>query len=184
MNPTERIEIPHSKGKLVKLLLLSLAFVAAGAWLLLSRPESDRSIFNDPAARSVAGGLSILFFGWSGFFFARKLSDKRPAFIIDRNGIEDNSSAFPNGFVPWTDIAGYSTVRVMNQQFLIISVHNPEQYLARQTSFLGKQGARQNYKRYGSPLALSSNALPYNLHELESLLRLKRAEYTNNRVTG
>jgi hypothetical protein len=170
-------EIPLSKGKLVKGLIASVAFVCIGAWLLLFRPESGNPVFNNPLVKYGAAILSIVFFGWAGFYFARKLRDRRPGLIIDRHGIVDNSSAVPLGLLPWQDIQAFKSIKVGRQQFIVIVVNNPEVYMARETSFIQKQGMKYNRKMYGSPLVMTANGLQTNTEELLDILNKKLSAY-------
>jgi hypothetical protein len=124
------INIPLSKGKLIKGLIGSIIFVLIGSWLLIYQPEIGNPIFDNPVVKYGASVASILFFGFGIIYFSIKITDKKPGIIIDDSGILDNSSAVSTGPIPWTDIERFSIVKVMKQEFLVIGVNNPEFYIS------------------------------------------------------
>ncbi|GAB4093309.1 STM3941 family protein [Flaviaesturariibacter terrae] len=167
----QRIEIPLSKKKMARLLLLAIVFVAGGAWMLAYSGETSNFLLSNPVVKNSVAVAAILFFGWSAFFFVRKLSDKRPGFVIDAAGVQDNTSGVAFGQLPWTDISGFSRASVYNQEFLIIHVFDPERYLEQATGRVQRMSMSFNLKQYGSPFAVSANTLTCSLAELEKLLR-------------
>jgi len=65
----------------------------------------------------------------------------------------------------------------MNQKFLIFIVRNPQDYLDRVANPLKRNVMKMNYKTYGSPISISSNALQTNFDDLYKLLIKKMNEY-------
>lgn len=171
------VKIFHSKRKLIKGLIASIIFVLIGFWLLVYKPNTSNHVVNNPVVKYGAAITSILLFGFGIFYFATKLTDKKPGITIDDEGILDNSSAVAIGLIPWVDIKQFATVRVIKQEFLIIVVNNPDYYLAQQKNFLKKKGMEYNYNHYGSPLAISTNGLKCNVEELITILERKLSEY-------
>lgn len=163
-------EIPLSKGKLVKGLATSILFVAAGTWILLSESVTARGPLSLPGLRYLVGIAAIIVFAVLAVMFAIKLKDNKPGFVIDENGVIDNSGALAAGFIPWTDIQQFSTVKLMKQEFLVIEVRNPLYYIHQQKSILKKKGMQYNFKNYGSPIAISTNTLKCKLPELLTML--------------
>lgn len=178
MQQQKVIEIPLSKGKLVKGLVTSIVFVAAGVWILLNENVTARGPLSLPVLRYLVGIASVVVFAALGALYLFKLKDTRPGFVIDENGIIDNSGALAAGFVPWTDIHHFSTVKMMKQEFLVIGVNNPLYYLHQQKSVLRKKGMQYNYKNYGSPIAISTNTLKCKLPELLAMLEERQADRT------
>lgn len=171
MKTTEHIEIPLSKGKLTKMLIGSIAFVALGLWFVISPPTIKNRIFINPILILVVGIASILFFGLCAVMIFRKLQDNKAGLIIDKVGITDNASGISAGSIPWNDIKEIKTLRVMNQKFLMILVYNPTDYIGRQTNVIKRKGAEMNYKNYGSPISISANSLKCNFDELRIILQ-------------
>lgn len=170
MHQRKVIEIPLSKGKLVKGLVTSIVFVAAGAWILLDESVTARGPLSVAGLRYLIGVAAIVVFAALGILYLFKLRDKKPGFVIDENGIIDNSGALAAGFVPWTDIQQFSTVKLMKQEFLVIEVRNPLYYIHQQKGILKKKGMQYNFKNYGSPIAISTNTLKCKLPELLTML--------------
>jgi hypothetical protein len=177
MAQTEQIEIPLSKTKMTMTFLGSLAFVGLGLWFLINPPKSNHWLFGNPTLIFVAGLASVLFFGLVAIIIFRKFSDKKAGLIISRLGITDNSSGVSAGLIPWTDIQEIKVSQVMNQKFLMFIVSNPQDYLNTVTNPLKRNAMKMNYKTYGSPISISSNALQTNFDDLQRLLVQKMNEY-------
>lgn len=111
-------------------------------------------------------------------FNNKKLFDKKAGIIIDSNGIMDNSSATSVGLIKWNDITGIKIKRVITTKFLLISVSNPEEYIAKSKSKMTSKLMRQNMKISGTPINITSSALKYNFKELEKIVR---AEFEKNK---
>jgi hypothetical protein len=170
MPNAQSISIPLSKSKLTKGLSGCILFVLASLWILLYQPAGSNPVFNNPLLKYGAAVSGILFFGWGIIYFSRKLADKKPGMIIDDEGLFDNSSAAAVGRIPWENITRVVTTQVMNQQFLIIVVNNPEHYINEQHNVIKKKGMIYNFKHYGSPIAITAGGLKCNLSELLEML--------------
>jgi hypothetical protein len=170
MNPNKIVEIPLSKGKLIKGFAGSVIFVAASIWMLTTDSSSGRGLLSSPMIKYSIAVTGIVFFGFLGVMYLFKLRDRKPGLVIDENGIIDNSGGLAAGFIPWTDIENFSIEKVMKQQFLVIAVKNPEFYIENQKSILKKKGMQYNLRSYGSPIAISTNTLNCKLPELLNLL--------------
>lgn len=177
MTQDEKIEIPFSKQKMLMTLLGSIAFVGLGIWFLINPPKISNPIFVNPTLIFIVGLTSVLFFGLAAVTIFRKFSDKKPGLIISRHGITDNSSVVSAGLIPWTDIQEIKISQVMSQKFLMFIVSNPQDYLDKVTNPLKRIAMKMNYKTYGSPISISSNALRTNFNELQNLLVEKMNEY-------
>lgn len=177
MTQDEKIEIPLSKQKMLLTLLGSIAFVGLGIWFLINPPKSSNPSFGNPILIFILGLASVLFFGLVAVTIFRKFSDKKPGLVISRHGITDNSSGVSAGLIPWTDIQEIKTSQVMSQKFIMFIVSNPEEYLDKVTNPIKRNAMKMNYKTYGSPISISSNALKTNFDELQKLLEDKMNEY-------
>jgi hypothetical protein len=170
MNQNKIVEIPLSKGKLVKGFAGSAIFVAVSIWILTTDQTSRGSLLSNPVLKYGIAIAGIVFFGFLAVLYLFKLRDKKPGLVIDENGIIDNSGGLAAGFIPWSDILKFTIQKVMKQQFLVITVRNPEYYINNQKSVLKKKGMEYNFKNYGSPVAISTNTLNCKLPELLHLL--------------
>lgn len=155
----------------------SLAFVGLGLWFLINPPKSNHWLFGNPTLIFVAGLASVLLFGLVAITIFRKFSDKKAGLIISKDGITDNSSGVSAGLIPWADIQEIKVSQVMNQKFLMFIVSNPQDYLDKVKNPLKRNAMKMNYKTYGSPISISSNALKTNFDDLQKLLVEKMNEY-------
>ncbi len=117
---TQKIEIPISKEKLIKLLIGSLVFLGIGFWFVIGKPTINNAIFSNPTAVFGLGMVSIIFSTFSIFIMLKKLKDTKPGLVIDETGVTDNSSGVSAGHIPWGDITAIKTTQVFNQKFLMI----------------------------------------------------------------
>jgi hypothetical protein len=131
----------------------------------------------NPTVIFIVGLASVLFFGLVAITIFRKLSDKKPGLIINRQGIIDNSSGVSAGLILWTDIEDIKVSQAMNQKFLMFIVKNPQAYLNKVTNPLKRKGMEMNYRTYGSPISISANSLQINFDNLYSLLTEKLKVY-------
>ena len=177
MTKEEQIEIPLSKTKMIMTFLGSLVFVGLGLWFLTNPPKSNHWLFGNPTIVFIIGLASVLFFGIVATIIIRKFSDKKPGLIISRQGVTDNSSGVSAGLIPWSDIQEIKISQVMNQKFLMLIVRNPQYYFENVTNPVKRNMMKMNYKTYGSPISISSNALETNFDDLQKLLIEKMNEY-------
>ncbi|PJE46011.1 MAG: hypothetical protein CUR34_11485 [Sediminibacterium sp.] len=177
MTKEEEIEIPLSKTKMILTFLGSIMFVGLGLWFLINPPKSNHWLFGNPTVIFITGIASVIFFGLVSITIFRKFSDKKPGLTINRQGIFDNSSGVSAGLIPWTDIQEIKISQVMSQKFLMLIVSNPEDYLEKVTNPLKRNAMKMNYKTYGSPISISSNALKTNFDDLHKMLIDKMKEY-------
>lgn len=177
MTKKEQIEIPLSKTKMVLTFLGSLMFVGLGIWFLINPLKSGHWLFGNTNLIFIAGLASVMFFGLVAVTIFRKFSDKKPGLTINRQGVIDNSSGVSAGLIPWTDIQEIKIFQVMNQKFMMFIVTNPEDYLEKVKNPLKRNAMKMNYKTYGSPISIASNALQTNFDDLHKLLINKMNEY-------
>ena len=177
MTQDEQIEIPLSKKKMVFTFLGAIVFVGLGIWLLVNPPKISNPIFGNPTVILIVGLASIIFFGLAGAIIFRKFLDKKPGLTISKEGITDNSSGVSAGLIPWSDIHEIKVSQVMSQKFLMLVVNNPQDYLDKVANPLKRNAMNINYKTYGSPISISSNALQTNFNDLQRLLTEKLKEY-------
>ena len=177
MTTEEQIEIPLSKMKMTLTFLGSLTFVGLGFWFLIYPPKSNNLLFGNQIVIFVAGLSSVIFFGLIAITIFRKFLDKKPGLIISRQGVTDNSSGVSAGLILWSDIQEIKISQVMDTKFLMLIVRNPQDYLDTITNPLKRNMMKMNYKKHGSPISISSNALETNFDNLQKLLIEKMNEY-------
>jgi hypothetical protein len=167
LNVEDEKRIALSKSKLRLLFVGSILFVAMGIWMVqLDVADIEaHSRYNNPVMMHGIGVVAILFFGLCAVFGARKLLDKRPGLILNSAGLLDNSSAVAAGFVPWSEVVGFSIFEVQHQKTLVVRVREPERYIAAGGMFK-RMLNRMNYKLCGSAVVISVNSLKLSFDEL------------------
>jgi hypothetical protein len=171
------MEIAFNKKKLVKLIIGALLLTAGALWMLISQPQTSNAVFNNPLVKNGAAILGLLL-GPVGFYIViKKWRDKKPGLIIDDTGITDNSSGVSAGLIPWKDINEIRETKIFRQQFLMLIVQNPEEYINRQPNGLKRKGMESNYKHFGSPISISVNALDCKFYELKNMLQKRLADF-------
>lgn len=173
--------IELSKTKLRMLVLGSVIFVAMGLWMV--QPDSaqiaGRHHYNSPVLMYGIGVIVILFFGFCGVVGIRKLFDKKPGLTLNAAGIHDNSSAVAAGFVPWSEITGFSIFEMQNQKTLVINVIDPQRYIMAGGAFK-RMLNKMNYKMCGSPVVISANSLKFGFDELLKICNSYLYKYQKN----
>ncbi len=147
------------------LTLAALGFVALGfrMWTLTGMQGETGSFYN----RSV-GLITIIFLGFCSFYGIIKLSDPRPGLIIFRNGLLDNSSGMGCQFIQWSEIVKFDIVKIQTTKFILIFVHNPQDFINRARLFQ-RFWMKMNKRIYGTPLSISSLALNCDFNTLNDL---------------
>jgi hypothetical protein len=174
------IRISLHKGKLLKLLVFSIIFLAAGLWMIIAQPQISNPVFNNIFIKVIAAYGSAIMGLLGIYFFTKKLFDKRPGIIIDSRGLTDNSGAISVGLIPWNDIDEIfeSTVQASlasKQRFITIGLKNPDKYILAETNFLKRKMMSLNLRSYGSPVHVTTNGLNIK-HEVLLQLMIENLE--------
>lgn len=174
----DELVIELSKSKAVLLILIALAGVAGGIWLL---SMDERTIardlpIEDPLFVHGVGIACIVFSGLCSILAVRKFFDKRPGLVLNSTGIIDNSSGIAAGFIPWSEITGAEIYKFQRQKMLIVKVRNPEEFIQR-GNLLKRITVRMSHKMCGSPIGITANTLNINFDKLLSLFTQYQQKY-------
>jgi hypothetical protein len=164
---TDELAIELSKSKIVLMIVGAFGFIAIGAWMSLEDAQSiarDTPIF-DPQLVHGVGIAGIVFSSLGVILATKKLFDKRPGLVLNSAGIIDNSSGVAAGFIPWSEIVGAEIFEVHRQKMLIITLRDPEKYIARGNLFK-RIASKTGYKMCGSPISITSTTLKISFPEL------------------
>jgi hypothetical protein len=142
---TENLIYYNSRWRYGMLVLIGLAFVAMGLWMIVADGEW------------LIGLLSIVFFGACAGVGVWQFLDTRPRLQITDEGILDRTLAI--GLIPWTDITGAYVHAVKQEYFICLHLRNEENYITR-LSLLGR-------KLIAANRALGFTALSINLSGVE-----------------
>jgi len=117
------------------------------------------------------GSLVAGFFGLcTGFLLFRLVADRRPALVLSADGLTDNSSAFPAGFIAWSEVDG---VRA-EPRWVAVHLRDPERALARQPGWRRKL-MRWNSGMFGGHVFINNNAVAMQPEELVRLINERRS---------
>ena len=68
------------------------------------------------------------------------------------------------------DISQIRTLEIASTKIMMIDTDKPEKYIERAKNGLSKRIMKANYKMYGSPISITSNALKMKYDDLEKLI--------------
>lgn len=114
------IVLGPSRGRLVLLLLVALAFVFGGAVMVITGRDLETTL---------TGWASIVFFGGGGAVFVTQLIDARPRIVLNDAGVFDRSLRV--GVVPWCEILGAEVRDVASNRFIALRLRDPHAFTAR-----------------------------------------------------
>ena len=128
----ETFTINFSRKKVLYLLLYSNIFLIAGLIFFFKNSEiaNEFSKLNNTTLNKVFGVFILLIWLVAVLHLIKTYFSKKPGFIVDENGITNNSSAFPTKLFPWKDINSVE-IRTQklpigpSQQYLTIKFKNP-----------------------------------------------------------
>ncbi len=175
MTVPEETAIPLSRGKTTLLVLMSIAFILLGVWVIQMRDAQLPPDYDPLFVRGVALAC-IVFFGACGLVGLRKLFDGRPGLQFTPAGIVDNSSGVSVGLVPWSDVTGLGIFQVGRTRSIVVKVADPEKYAA-VGGPLRRPLNKANIKLCGSPVVVTSSTLKISFDELYALFEAYLARY-------
>ncbi|GGA81429.1 STM3941 family protein [Ornithinibacillus halotolerans] len=126
------IVIYAKKGKLVLYGILCILFVLVSG-LLLVVGLGDSS--NDRWKLIIIGGIGFIFFGLCMIYWIKSMLKRKPAIILNNEGIIDQSTYIGAGLVKWSEIADVDFVNFGGQTYLGIYTIDPELIINRSTPF-------------------------------------------------
>jgi len=150
--PSEERVIPLSKTNLATRLICGFVLIVVSFWLLALNLEAIESgdRYRNPvviAAGATALVLIMLFFSSNHI---KLLFDNTPGFVINPDGIHDNSHASAFGFIPWVDVSGITRFKVHKHWHVAILVRDVDKYLTGNVFVKSKRKA--HLKAAGTPI--------------------------------
>lgn len=171
----EKVEIYTSRKKSIHLLIFSLIGVITGFYLIINANNITRFNFEGTLYLRSFASIIIFFFGAGLYVSAKPFIKNKPLLIIDEVGINvDQSKSL---IIRWNNVTGFSEESMLDQQFIIIRVNNPEYWIESENSWIRKKFMKYNFNNYGSPFNLSTNSMKINHRELMRLLNENFKKY-------
>ena len=185
---TDSIIIYSQKNRLVFFLFISLAFLAAGLFMLFYTDQISSSAFarvvflGSSALIKIAGILISLLSGAAAFRYLKLLFDSKPLLLVNQEGISDYSSLSALGFIPWEDIADVQLTDYSNNLFISLVLKEDEPYLAKM-NWLQKRMSKINQSmtanESGSPSPLIFISLSASKAEPQTVFQQIKAGYAD-----
>jgi len=161
--------IKHSRRKLALLLISPCAFLACGYWLA-AYAHVVANFLGLPSAFVRGLGLAAFIVGLvAAFGIFRMLFNSAPGLVLDNRGVTDNSTIFPAGFVPWSNISGFEAARKGRVAIIYVLLKDAKQYIASRGPFMRVVLAAAS-RLYASPVAIRPGTLHVQLQELVPLM--------------
>src|SRR4026208_2291892 len=149
--------------KRTKLLLLAagaLMFVVLGIYLAQNQESMGVSLWKV----IIASYVGVPFFSLCLVYAIYRLAVRRPAVVVNHEGIFDNASVAGAGLLRWEEIANIFPYDYMGQRMLGINLVNEAAILARQPAI--KRALTRMNKKIAAPFAIPQNPLPISVGEL------------------
>jgi hypothetical protein len=120
------------RGKQILYGILCLIFVMVSGLLLMIGFEENGS---DSLKFMIGGAVGFIFFGLCMVYWVKSMVKRKPALIINREGILDQSTYIGAGLVKWDEIVDVDLVNFGGQTYLGIYTVDPELIINRSSPF-------------------------------------------------
>lgn len=127
----KELVIYPKKGKMILYGIGCLIFVAIGVILFLIGlidNGSDRLTF------LLIGGVAFVFFGLCMVYWVKTMAKRKPAIIINQEGITDQSTYIAAGLIRWEEIEDIDFIQFGGQTYLGIFTKDPDLIVNRSSS--------------------------------------------------
>jgi hypothetical protein len=151
----EAVIIRIDKAKVALIVFGGLIFVGGGVWLCIM-PDglSTKPLWY----LRVIGGICVIFFGLCTLSAIQRLFTRKPALVVDRDGIIDHTSVLCIGRIRWQDIEGIRLDSMQGIRFAVVDVRDPRQFVER-GNILQRWVKAINMRIVGSPVSLMLSRL-------------------------
>ena len=175
MHPTDEHTIPRSRTAFIGPLLGLAVFIALAVSVALL--AGSRGEWMPAGMLLISAGVLAVFFAIA----ARQFLETAPGLVLNSEGITDNSSGLPCGFVPWSDVLGGTVLsNATGAQFIVLAVSDPAAY-SRRGSAATRWLRNGNARMLGSPVWISVGALAADGDEVVRLVLEYVERYTGLR---
>lgn len=120
------------KGKMILYGIGCLVFVAIGGILFLLGLTDNG---NDRLKLLAIGGVVFVFFGLCMVYWVKTMVKRKPAIIINHEGITDQSTYIAAGLIRWGEIEDIDFIQFGGQTYLGIFTKDPDLIVNRSSSF-------------------------------------------------
>lgn len=163
----ETIHLYSSKKKAGLMLIGCIGFIAAGIWMLFD--TKSLSIRYPSLIIDILAYVCIAF-SIGAIMAIKALFNKKPALVINHDGLVVKPDQPGMAVIGWTDISSFSEFNVGRQKFVSVQLKNNSDYIKKETSNFKGRLMQANINMYGSPFALSATLYTLNHSQLLALL--------------
>lgn len=167
------LEIHLNKGKMILMVIVSIAFVAGGAWIYFVYSDTNPPI--EPIVLKIFGVVGMFFFGLTTIIGIKRTLSLNVGIAIDSEGIHDFTNKNGIDCIHWEDIKIIHETAVLTTKMIQIDVRNPEEYIAQAKNGVQRSIMKSNLRHHGSPFVIASGPLSM---KHADLLRTLKDEWT------
>ncbi len=117
--------------------------------------------------------------GYLAVFALRRMFNKDPGLVLNKEGIIDNSGLVSAGAVSWSEVQEINSNKILFADCIIVKVKNPAKYIKNQNSFFKRKWLSLENRYYGSPVNISVSGLKIKFKEL---FRIMQQQYLASHV--
>ena len=168
----ESVAIRVSPGKTIPLLLFAALFIllAIGAFLWAQQAEGIAAFVS-----YLFAAINLLWAVPTGVLYLWNLVDPSRVLAITADGIEDRTTLFGAGMVPWSEVVGikertYGLEGSAVASYVLIFVRHPDEFVERSHG-LSRLLLRHRFSFFGTPIAVSTAFLRIANERLASMLQ-------------
>ena len=176
------LRINFSKRKSAELILIAMAVLAMGVWMMFADPTKlSYQFIHYPYLSKVVGGGTVLFGVTLFGLVLQKLLSGTPALVLTREGLYDYSNAGAVGFIPWHDISRITPVQLRRSNVILVQLNNPGRYL-RAGGALRLLFRASRRRRPANQFTIPANALEMDFAQLHSLLAHYQSSFSSTKA--
>ncbi|MEG3182018.1 STM3941 family protein [Sphingomonas sp. LT1P40] len=177
---SERLVAHVSKTRMLILIFIGGAFLAAGFWIVINADElAYQKGFDSSAPILFIGAVAILVFGGLTIVGVRQLFRNGPVMEIDTRGILWRR--WLDQIIPWSAIVRTEQRAIYNQTFLCVWLDAPEHYPAQST--LGRLSGLNKGMGFGD-LALTMQGTDQSFDRLTEVIHTHLGAHNHRVGTG
>lgn len=164
----EEIFIPINRRKMLFMTIL-YGVLGLGAFLIVYYLGENQEWLNTTVFKVISLVILFFFMVVAGTF-AKNLRSKSAGVLINKSGIEDNTSSIAIGLIKWGDITEISVEKKNLSNQLLIHIKKPKKYIEKAPNSAVKRLLSNNLANYGTPAIIDLNILDRKVGDVEKLI--------------
>lgn len=165
---SEEIFIPINRKRMLFMTIL-YSILGLGAFLTVYYLGENQEWLS-PTVFKVASVVILFFFMVVAGTFAKNLRNKSAGVLINKSGIEDNTSSIAMGLIKWGDITEISVEKKAMSNQLLIQIKKPKKYIEKAPNSAVKRLLSNNLANYGTPAIIDLSILDKKAGDMEEII--------------